>query len=109
MKTIKIFLASSINEFKNERNEIGDLVRKIQDKLIDENIRIKLFECEFFDNSISMLGRKQNDYNKEIKNADIFIMIIGKRLGDYTKEEYNVAYSSNKPIINILFKKSWKR
>lgn len=105
MKTIKIFLASSINEFKYERNEIGDLIRRIQDKLIDENIRIKLFECEFFDNSISTLGRKQNDYNEEIKNSDIFIMLVGKRLGGYTKEEYRIAVTSNKPIINILFKK----
>lgn len=104
MRTIKIFLASSINEFKDERNEIGDLIRRIQDKLIDKNIRIKLFECEFFDNSISNLGRKQNDYNEENKTSDIFIMLIGKRLGNYTKEEYEVASKSKKPQLNIVFK-----
>ena len=36
MKRLKIFLASSINEFRDERNQIGNAIRKIQDKLIDE-------------------------------------------------------------------------
>ena len=59
MKKLKIFLASSIVELKEERNEIGDFIRRIQDELIDMDYRIQLFECEFFDNSIA-LTRKQD-------------------------------------------------
>ena len=43
---IKIFLASSINEFEKERNKIGDLVRRMQDELLEKGIRINLFECQ---------------------------------------------------------------
>ena len=90
MQKYQIFLASSINEFKDERNEIGDLIRKIQDILIDYEIKIKLFECEFFDNTIA-LGRKQGEYNEQIKKSQSFIMLVGSKLGQYTLEEYNIA------------------
>ena len=104
MNNFQIFLASSINEFKEERNEIGDFIRRIQDVLIDYDTKIKLFECEFHDNSIG-LGRKQEEYNKEIGKSQIFLMLIGKRVGQYTLEEYNVAIQSKVPNIWVLFKK----
>ncbi len=102
MQKYQIFLASSINEFKDERNEIGDLIRKIQDILIDYEIKIKLFECEFFDNTIA-LGRKQGEYNEQIKKSQSFIMLVGSKLGQYTLEEYNIAINSQIPIY-VLFK-----
>ena len=104
MNNFQIFLASSINEFKEERNEIGDFIRRIQDVLIDYDTKIKLFECEFHDNSIG-LGRKHEEYNKEIGKSQIFLMLIGKRVGQYTLEEYNVAIQSKVPNIWGLFKK----
>jgi len=104
MKKIKIFLASSVNEFKNERNMIGDLIRQIQDKVIDEGIKINLFECEFFDNNISAIGRKQEEYNEEIKKSDIFIMLIGSKAGEFTVEEYKVAEKVQGLQRHIIFK-----
>ena len=56
MQKVKIFLASSIVEFKKERNLIGDVVRKLQDEWIEKEIRIKLFECEFFENNLVLGG-----------------------------------------------------
>lgn len=106
-KTINIFLASSINEFKNERNEIGDFIRRIQDILIEYDIFLKLIVCEYLDNNISILGRKQEDYNQKIKTCDIFFMLIGQKLGDYTKEEYNVA-RQNQREIHVAFISSSK-
>lgn len=102
MNRIKIFLASSINEFKDERNEIGDLIRKIQDILIDYDVRIKLFECEFADNNIS-LGRKQQEYNEQIKDSNIFLMLVGKTIGQYTLEEFNIAKQNNIKEIIVIF------
>ena len=104
MNKFQIFLASSINEFKEQRNEIGDFIRKIQDVLIDYDIIIKLFECEFHDNSIG-IGRKQEEYNQEIEKSQIFLMLVGKKVGQYTLEEYNVAIQSNVPYIHVLFEK----
>ena len=104
MKKIKLFLASSIREFKDERNFIGDCIRKIQDEVIDYGIRINLFECEFFDNSISKNGRKQDEYIKELIDTDIFIALIGKTVGEFTLEEYNNAKKYNVPHIYCIFK-----
>lgn len=102
VNSYQVFLASSINEFKKESNDIGDFIRTINDVLIDYDIRIKLFECEFSDNSI-VLGRMQEIYNREIPKSEAFIMLIGKRLGEYTLEEYNVATKCKVPRIYILF------
>ncbi len=102
-KRIKIFLASSINEFKDERNQIGNCIRKLQDRLIDDGIRINLFECEFFDNTVS-IKRKQEEYNKEIPTSDIFIMLVGEKIGQYTLEEFNIAKISQVKLIQVIFK-----
>ena len=103
MKKIKIFLASSIREFQYERNLIGDTIRKLQDYLIDDGIRINLFECEFADNSISN-RRKQEIYNEELSDTDIFIMLVGKTIGEFTLEEYNEAKKRGVKNIAIIFK-----
>jgi predicted Rossmann-fold nucleotide-binding protein len=90
MKKIKIFLASSVNEFANDRRELKDFVRRLSDVLIDSDIRLQLFICEYADNAISA-GRMQAEYNKEIDNSDIFVLLVGDRLGEYTLEEYEYA------------------
>ena len=62
-----------------------------------------MFECEFHDNSIG-LGRKQEEYNEQIKISQAFIMLIGEKVGQYTLEEYQVALQSKVPNIYVLFK-----
>ena len=83
MEKVKVFLASSISEFRDLRNEIGDMVRVLQNNLIDEGVVIDLFECEFADNTM-VLERMQETYNEEIRKSDIFIMLIGSKIGKYT-------------------------
>ncbi len=102
MKKIKIFLASSIREFEKERIAIGDIVRQIQNRIIDDGIRLDLFMCEFADNSMSN-GRMQERYNDELRKSDIFIMLIGKKAGEFTIEEYEVSKEVNKIKRYILF------
>ncbi len=101
---IKIFLASSINEFETERNKIGDLVRRMQDDLLEKGIRINLFECEFEDNSM-VKGRKQEQYNQKLRESDVMILLIGKRAGEYTVEEYDVSKEVKGIRRFIFFKK----
>ncbi len=102
MKKIKIFLASSIVEFKNIRNLVGDTIRQIQNKLIDDGIRLDLFMCEYANNTMSK-GRMQERYNDELRKSDIFIMIIGKKVGEFTIEEYEVSKEINAIKRYILF------
>ncbi len=85
---IKLFLASSIIEFENYRNEIGALIRRVQDIVIESDIRIHLFVCEYCDSSLSSRDSKQEDYMEELRTSDIFVMLIGKKLGNYTRKEY---------------------
>ena len=102
MKRVHLFLASSIVEFENVRNEIGDVIRKMQDVLIDYGFKLQLFECEFYDNKISFLGRKQEEYNEFVRGSDLFLMLVGTRLGEYTLEEFKIA-KRNCPCIQVFF------
>ena len=104
MKKIKIFLASSIVEFKNIRIMIGDIVRQIQNKVIEDNIRLDLFMCEYEDNSMNK-DRMQERYNDKLRESNIFIMLIGKNIGEFTKEEYEVSKEINNLKRYILFQK----
>lgn len=104
MDKIKIFLASSIVEFKSIRNKIGEYVLEYNNEYIEKGKKIKLFECEFHDEAISPLDRKQDEYMEVLKKSDIFLMLIGKKLGNYTKEEYQVALDNNIERHIIFFK-----
>ena len=104
MNKIKIFLASSIVEFKSIRNKIGEYVLEYNNEYIEKGKKIKLFECEFHDEAISPLDRKQDEYMEVLKKSDIFLMLIGKKLGNYTKEEYQVALDNNIERHIIFFK-----
>ena len=61
MKTIKIFLASSIKEFADERISLKNFVRQMENALIDYGVFLKMFICEYADNAIAD-GRKQDEF-----------------------------------------------
>jgi hypothetical protein len=58
--------------------------------LIDHDIRLRMFRCEYADNSLAD-ERKQNEFLREIDDSDIFLILAGKKLGAYTLEEYQYA------------------
>ena len=95
MECVKIFLASSVSEFSDERIELKDFTRRLADALIDHDVRLRLFICEYADNAIAA-GRMQMEYNKEIDNSDLFLMLVGQNLGEYTLEEYEYALSARR-------------
>lgn len=94
MKKLSIFLASSIVEFKTARPKIGEYVLEYNNQMFEFSKKIKLFECEYYDEAIS-LNRKQDDYMEVLKQCDLFFMLIGKKLGNYTLEEYEVALQND--------------
>ncbi len=81
MKTLTIFLASSIIEFDYERIFIGDFIRKLNDQFRPIGYKVRLYMCE--DEYIN----SQPFYDRLIESSDIFILLVGQRLGDFSKHE----------------------
>ena len=90
---IKVFLASS-SELELERVYIGDFINDINSILVDTTVRIRLLKWEVFDPSFKG-ERKQNEYDRQVKNADIFIALFRTKAGMYTLEEAEVALAAH--------------
>lgn len=94
MKIIKIFLASS-DELIKERKELADLVAHLNYTLNKINFNIVLVKWEYLDASMGP-KRKQDEYNQELKDCEICMILYWTKFGIYTKEELDVAYNSLK-------------
>lgn len=84
---MKIFIASSIEEFARERDVIENYLWR---KNTGGNISVVPLRCENADPAMSVT-RKQDDFCKFIEESDVCIFIFGKKIGDYTVEEYEYA------------------
>ena len=107
MRTIKIFLASSVVEFKEERQELAAFANSINKKIVKRDIFLEMIMCEDLSNAMA-LERKQDEYNEYIRDSDYVLMLFGKTVGKYTIEEFNVAWECyrkrGKPQIFTYFK-----
>lgn len=107
MKKIKVFLASSIDDLRIDRLEIGDFFRELNDIYEEQNIQFKLIKCENYDKSLSIEG-KQSEYDEEIRESDLVFFLFFTKVGIYTKHEFEVAFESfkniQKPKIITYFK-----
>lgn len=114
MKIIKIFLGSSIIEFKDLRNSlssfIDDLNRRFEKS---HDFSLKLFRCD--DGSQNPYITKdgtQCDIDRNVIDSDICLFIFGEKLGEFTKGEFDLAFKkysengNNFPKIAVYFKKN---
>lgn len=105
LKVIKIFIASS-NEMKEDREALIALISSLNNFYLDKGIFIKPYIWEDEDSKVN--GRKQDEYNQNIKDSDIFICLFWTKAGEYTVEEFKVAtnqYSATKkPVIYVYMK-----
>jgi len=105
MKTIRIFLASS-NELKRERElfEI-EIYRKCK-AWVGKGIFLHLDIWEDLSGRMSST-RSQDEYNKKIGEADVFVLLAYSKVGMYTAEEFGKAFGqfqkSAKPFIFTYF------
>lgn len=97
MKQIKIFIASSIKELKNTRNELARFVLGLNNRFIDQNIYVQMELCEEMDNAVPYV-RKQDEYNEFIQKADFIFCLFHEKVGSYTKEEFKIALDSFKQL-----------
>jgi len=106
MITKKLFLASS-SELKEDRKEFEILVGRKNKDLVARGVFLELVVWEDFLDVFSKT-RLQDEYNKEIRKCDIFVMLFWTKVGRYTEEEFETAFghftATSKPFIFTYFK-----
>ena len=107
MKKIKIFLASSITDLSEDRLQVGDFIRQLNDLYLDSGIHFSLVKCEDYDNAL-VVGGMQSEYDREIRESELVFFLFFKKVGDYTKHEFEIAFEafkeSSRPKIITYFK-----
>ncbi len=107
-KTIKVFLGSSITEFKNERADIENFIYRLSREFEKNyNVSVDPLLCESFDDAYTKI-RKQEEYNEKVRGSDFCYFIFFTKAGEYTREEFAVARKqfelTDKPKIYTYFK-----
>lgn len=108
MKKINIFLASS-NELQPERERFEmEIYRKCK-AWFGKGIFLHLDIWEDLAARMSHT-RSQDEYNKFVQSADLFVLLAYTKVGMYTDEEFEKAFgqfqSTQKPYIFTYFKTS---
>jgi hypothetical protein len=106
MITKKIFLASSA-ELKEDRGEFEIFISRKNKDWVAKGVFLELVVWEDFLDAMSQT-RLQDEYDKAIRESDLFVMLFWTKVGQYTDEEFETAFgqfkSTNKPFIFTYFK-----
>jgi hypothetical protein len=89
-KITKIFLASS-SELVDDRIAFEIFINRKNKLLVKYGVFLELVIWEDFLDVMSKT-RLQEEYNKAIRECDIFIMLFYSKVGKYTEEEFGVAF-----------------
>ncbi|MEM9008097.1 MAG: COR domain-containing protein [Cyanobacteria bacterium P01_F01_bin.86] len=107
-KTIRIFLASSA-ELRDDRDAFDLYFRQQNDRLRKQGLYLEIVRWENFLDAMSDT-RLQDEYNKEIRDCDIFVSLFKTKTGKYTEEEFDVAHctfqETGKPLIYTYFRQA---
>ena len=106
MKKIKIFLASSA-ELREEREKFEIEINRKNKMWHNDGVFLHLDIWEDLSAKMSTT-RSQDEYNKTIKDSDIFVLLAYTKVGMYTAEEFEEAFgqfkATEKPFIYTYFK-----
>lgn len=106
MEIKKIFLASS-SELKEDREQFEIFIYRRSKSWVKKGVFLEMVMWEDFLDALSKT-RLQDEYNKEIKGCDLFVMLFFTKVGKYTEEEFETAFGQfndkNKPFIFTYFK-----
>jgi hypothetical protein len=106
LRTIRIFLASS-SELQEDRDDFDLYFRQQNDQLRKKGVYFKITRWENFLDTMSDT-RLQDEYNKAIRDCDIFVSLFFTRVGKFTQEEFDTAHRQFKetgsPRIYTFFK-----
>lgn len=102
----KLFLASS-SELKEDREQFEILISRKNGDWVGKGVFIDLIVWEDFLDAMSRT-RLQDEYNKAIRECDLFVMLFATKVGRYTAEEFETAFgqfqATRKPHIFTYFK-----
>ena len=105
-QTIKIFLASS-SELQDDRRDFELFIGRKNKNWDAKGVFLKLFMWEDFFDAVSKT-RLQDEYNKAVRECDVFVMLFFTRVGQYTEEEFEAAFgqfkATSKPFIFTYFR-----
>ena len=92
MRTVSLFLASSVTDLRAERMETGNFIRVLNDRMPEPGgeIYFRLDMCEFIDDTVADT-RKQNVYNEMIRKSSLCVFLFRRKAGKYTLEELDAA------------------
>lgn len=106
MKTIRIFLASSIELADDRRRFETEIYRKHKLWAVKgTSLHLDIWE----DLTARMSAtRLQDEYNTKVREADLFVLLAYSKVGMYTAEEFETAFGAfqtrKKPFIFTYFK-----
>lgn len=104
MKYIKLFIASSIIEFAQERASLSDFIRLLNDIYVPRGIYFQLTICEDLSNAVAK-DRKQAEYNQAIRESQYFTFSLAEALTGQTMPSTRLRnlirhwISSEKPVL----------
>jgi predicted RNA-binding protein len=108
MKKIKIFLASS-KELNDDRNLFEIHIYRKCKEWLDKGIFLDLEIWEDMSARLVADG-SQSEYNKVVKDCNLFVLLAYTKVGAFTEEEFTNAFDSfkaeNKPFIFTYFKET---
>jgi len=106
MNKKKIFLASS-SELVDDRRQFEIFINRKNKAWVEKGVFLELVIWEDFLDAVSQT-RLQDEYNRAIRECDVFVMLFFTKVGKYTAEEFETAFgqfkATNKPFIFTYFK-----
>lgn len=106
MNKRKIFLASS-SELVDDRRQFEIFINRKNKAWVDKGMFLELVIWEDFLDAVSQT-RLQDEYNRAIRDCDLFVMLFFTKVGKYTEEEFETAFgqfkATNRPFIFTYFK-----
>lgn len=106
MQIKKLFLASS-SELREDRQEFEIFLYRKNKEWIKQGVSLELVVWEDFLDAMSQT-RLQDEYDKAVRDSDIFVMLFHTKVGKYTEEEFETAFAhfkaNSKPLIFTYFK-----
>ncbi|MGD1862098.1 MAG: hypothetical protein ACFB0E_19290 [Leptolyngbyaceae cyanobacterium] len=106
MQKVTLFLASS-SELKGDREQFEIFIYRKCKAWFERGIFLHLDVWEDFLDAMSA-GGLQSEYNRAIKNCDLFVLLAHNKVGKYTAEEFEQAFgqfsATQKPFIFTYFK-----
>ena len=98
LRVIRIFLASSITELKEERNKLGEYLSgaDIQNLFLHDNVVIQLVRCEDIYSGSDGKTDPQELLNRRLRECEMSVFLFKTKAGPRTVQEFEVAKALQK-------------